>query len=363
MVTPAVSGPYDLGNIVSRIAVEVDQTTAAVTAKSDPLPQVFGGIPLRLRSVLINLDRNDFTLNPTSCNPFDVTGILTGDQGATANPQNYFQVGNCDSLDFEPKLKAVVKGKVGRGGHPALTTTISQDTDGAANLGKAVVTLPHSEFLDQEHIRTICTRVQIRGERLPARLRLRPRDGGDAASRRAARRPGLPEVVLEHAARPGRRPEGTGVAPDPGRARRQDRFAEPADPRHLLGDPGHAGLQVHPADAGGQEGPADQLGKHLQQHAEGQRQVHRPERRLGEADAARSKTLTARRGPAKARQKESREEGWPMRRLKNLALIALTVAGLLAAAGVGSGGLARFVDLQLHLRRRAEHELRQPLRQ
>ncbi len=168
VVTPAISGPYDLGNIVSRVAVNLDPTTAAVTAVSDPLPQVVGGIPLRLRSVLINLDRKDFTLNPTNCDPFEITGLLTGDQGATAKPQAHFEVGNCDSLDFEPKLKAVVKGPVSRGGHPALTTTITQGTDGAANIGRAVVTLPHSEFLDQGHIRTICTRVQFAANACPS---------------------------------------------------------------------------------------------------------------------------------------------------------------------------------------------------
>jgi hypothetical protein len=167
VVTPAVSGPYDLGNIVNRVALSVDPTTTAVTAVSDPLPQTVGGIPLRLRSVLINLDRKDFTLNPTNCSPFTITGLITGIQGGSAMPQNFFQVGNCDSLDFEPKLKAVVRGPVRRGGHPALTTTITHDTGSAANIGKAVVTLPHSAFLDQSHIRTICTRTQFAAEACP----------------------------------------------------------------------------------------------------------------------------------------------------------------------------------------------------
>ena len=57
MVTPAVSGPYDLGNVVNRVAIAVDPVTAAVTAASDPLPQIVDGIPLRLRSVDLNLDR------------------------------------------------------------------------------------------------------------------------------------------------------------------------------------------------------------------------------------------------------------------------------------------------------------------
>ena len=168
VITPAVSGPYDLGNVVNRVAVNVDPTTAEVTAVSDPLPQLIDGIPLRLRSVLINLDRKDFTLNPTNCSPFNVTGILTGDQGAKAEPSSHFQVANCDTLGYEPKLTTVLTGGTKRGGHPALKATLTQDPSGEANTAKAVVALPHSEFLDNEHIKTICTRVQFAADKCPA---------------------------------------------------------------------------------------------------------------------------------------------------------------------------------------------------
>jgi len=168
VITPAVSGPYDLGNVVNRVAVNVDPTTAEVTAVSDPLPQLIDGIPLRLRSVLINLDRRDFTLNPTSCNPFNVTGILTGDQGAKAEPSSHFQVANCDTLGYEPKLTTTLTGGTKRGGHPALKATLTQDPSGEANTARAVVALPHSEFLDNENIRTICTRVQFAADKCPA---------------------------------------------------------------------------------------------------------------------------------------------------------------------------------------------------
>jgi hypothetical protein len=168
VITPAVSGPYDLGNVVNRVAVNVDPTTTEVTATSDPLPQIIEGIPLRLRSVRINLDRKDFTLNPTNCNPFKVTGILTGDQGAKAEPSSHFQVANCDTLDFEPKLTTKLTGGTKRGGHPALKATLTQDPSGEANTARAVVALPHSEFLDNEHIKTICTRVQFAADKCPA---------------------------------------------------------------------------------------------------------------------------------------------------------------------------------------------------
>ena len=168
VVTPVVAGPYDLGNVVNRIAVRVDPTTAAVSSVSDALPQIIDGIPLRLKSVLINLNRKDFTLNPTSCDPFDVTSRLTGDQGGVVEPAMHFQVANCDTLDFEPKLTTKLKGPTGRRGHPALTATLTQDPSGESNIRRAVVALPASEILAQDHIRTVCTRVQFAAEQCPA---------------------------------------------------------------------------------------------------------------------------------------------------------------------------------------------------
>lgn len=168
VVTPTVEGPYDLGNIVNRVAVQVDPTTTAVRAISDPLPQIIAGIPLRLKTVLINLDRKDFTLNPTSCNPFEVTSSLSGDQGARSEPKTHFQVANCGTLDFKPKLSTTLKGSTKRSGNPALTATLTQDPSGESNISRAVVTLPHSEFLAQSHIKTVCTRVQFAADKCPA---------------------------------------------------------------------------------------------------------------------------------------------------------------------------------------------------
>ena len=48
---------------------------------------------------------------------------------------------------------------------------------GGANIGRASVALPHSEFLDQAHISTVCTRVQFAADACPAGIDLRPRQG------------------------------------------------------------------------------------------------------------------------------------------------------------------------------------------
>src|SRR5262249_48186080 len=141
VVTPAVSGPYDLGNVVVRAAVNVNPVNAQLTAVSDQLPQVFGGIPLRLRQILINLDRPDFMLNPTNCKRFAVQTSVFGDQGAIASPSAPFQSANCSELPFGPKLDLTLKGGMKRTGNPALTTVVTA-RPGEANIAKAVVTMP-----------------------------------------------------------------------------------------------------------------------------------------------------------------------------------------------------------------------------
>jgi hypothetical protein len=165
-ITPAVAGPFDLGNVVVRAPLYVNPETAQLTAKSDPIPTILRGIPLKVRSVAIDVDRSQFILNPTNCEAMKATASIVGSNGATATPRNRFQVGGCDKLKFGPKLKLALKGGVRRNGNPALTATLTQSA-GQANIGKVQVALPHSEFLDQSHIRTVCTRVQFAADHCP----------------------------------------------------------------------------------------------------------------------------------------------------------------------------------------------------
>ena len=95
VVVPAVSGPYDLGNVAVRAAIHIDPETAQVTATSDPLPQILEGVPLRLRSIQVNLDRPDFAINPTNCDSFAVSGTLFGNEGGRVTRTDPYQVGNC----------------------------------------------------------------------------------------------------------------------------------------------------------------------------------------------------------------------------------------------------------------------------
>ncbi len=171
IVTPAVAGPFDLGVVVVRSALRVDPETARIKAVSDPLPTILQGIPLDVRSIDLDLSRPSFVLNPTSCDPMAVTGSALATSGQVAGLESRFQVGGCGALPFKPRLSLKLKGGTRRGAHPALTA-VATAKPGEANIDAVSVALPHSAFLEQGHIKTICTRVQfaegtVPGERCP----------------------------------------------------------------------------------------------------------------------------------------------------------------------------------------------------
>jgi hypothetical protein len=157
-ITPAVSGGYDLGNVVVREGLDVNPETAQVTTAGAQLPQIFQGIPLRLRQIFINLNRPNFALNPTDCNPLEVKAEVFGSEGATSTAHQHFQVANCASLAFAPKLTTRLSGSTKHTGYPSLHTVVSYPKGGSyANIARTSVTLPHSEFLANSHIKTPCT--------------------------------------------------------------------------------------------------------------------------------------------------------------------------------------------------------------
>jgi uncharacterized repeat protein (TIGR01451 family) len=167
IITPAVAGPFDLGTVVVRNALHINPETAQVSVTSDPIPTQLQGIQLDVRSIDVKLDRNQFTLNPTNCERFAVSGQEVSSLGNTASLSNPFQVGECRKLGFAPKLALKLSGKTKRTGHPALRAALTYPKGAYANIAKAQVTLPHSEFLDQAHIGTVCTRVQFAANACP----------------------------------------------------------------------------------------------------------------------------------------------------------------------------------------------------
>jgi hypothetical protein len=176
-VVPAVAGPFDIGTVLTRFALNVDPRTAEVSvdgAHSDPIPHILEGIPLVVRDIQANVDRPDFTLNPTSCDPFATKAEIWG---GGANPLSLsddspvprearYQASNCSRLGFKPSLSLKLKGGTHRGDNPALRAVL-KPRSGDANIQATIVRLPRSAFLDQSHIKTICTRVQYAAKSCP----------------------------------------------------------------------------------------------------------------------------------------------------------------------------------------------------
>jgi hypothetical protein len=168
IVTPATAGPFDLGTIVVRTALNVNPLSAQVTAVSDPIPTILQGIPLDIRSVSIRLDKPEFTLNPTSCDPMSVLGKVTSIFNQSAGLSNPFQLAECGRLGFKPKLSLSLKGQVKRAGNPALTAVLTAPA-GEANIADTTVLLPSTTFIDNRHINNPCTRVQFNENACPAK--------------------------------------------------------------------------------------------------------------------------------------------------------------------------------------------------
>lgn len=169
-ITPALAGPFDAGTVTVRVALDLNPKTGVVEADgaaSDPIPHILQGIPLNVRDLRVYVDRPGFTLNATSCDRSFAFSTLWGG-GTALEPRGEVPVGlaapyqaaSCASLGFKPKLGIKLRGGTRRGGHPALRAVVTP-RPGDANFARAAVTLPRSAFLDQAHIRTVCTRVQF----------------------------------------------------------------------------------------------------------------------------------------------------------------------------------------------------------
>jgi hypothetical protein len=177
-INSATVGPFDLGTIVIRSAFQVDQRTAQLridSSASDPIPHIIDGIPLHLRDVRIYMDRFHFTHNPSSCEPSQLESTLTGSgqtfeskaDDSSATVAKHFQLLNCLTLGFHPKLGMRLRGSFTRGGFPSLRASFASRGAKDSNLKKIEVVMPHSEFLAQGHIRTVCARPLFQAEKCP----------------------------------------------------------------------------------------------------------------------------------------------------------------------------------------------------
>jgi len=144
-VIPAIAGPYNLGTVVVRAAINVDPKTAALTVTSDPLPTIIDGIPIQVKTVNVLIDHPNFVFNPTNCGRMSIGGSVTSREGSTASFSSPFQVTGCGDLRFKPRFRVSTSGKTSRARGASLDARVSFPGGALgtqANIAKVKVALP-----------------------------------------------------------------------------------------------------------------------------------------------------------------------------------------------------------------------------
>ncbi len=140
IAVPAVAGPFNLGTVVTRATINVEPTTARVVITS-VLPTIVKGVPLRLKTIGIAVNKQAYLFNPTNCGVLATESTLTSTFGATQPLSSPFQVGNCNKLAFKPSFKATTSGKFSKANGASIETTINQPGP-EANIRSVLVQLP-----------------------------------------------------------------------------------------------------------------------------------------------------------------------------------------------------------------------------
>jgi hypothetical protein len=141
IVVPAQAGPFNLGEVVVRSAITVNPETSAVTITSAPLPQIIYGVPLRMQTVNVDVNRAGFIFNPTNCGERHVAVTVTGAQGAQADVSNPFAAAGCKSLPFSPMFTASTQAMTSKANGASLDVKVAYKP-GQANIKSVAVTLP-----------------------------------------------------------------------------------------------------------------------------------------------------------------------------------------------------------------------------
>ncbi len=141
IVVPARAGPFNLSDVVVRAAISVDPDTSVLTVTSDPLPQIVDGIPLRIQTVNVDVNRPGFTFNPTNCEAHQVTATVAGSLGATAHVSSPFAAAGCRNLPFSPKLTVSTQARTSKANGASLVAKLAFKQD-QANSRSVAVSLP-----------------------------------------------------------------------------------------------------------------------------------------------------------------------------------------------------------------------------
>ena len=173
-ITSAKVGPFDLGTVVIRFALDINPSTAQVEVSangSDPIPHIIDGIVVHVREIRVYMDRNKFILNPTNCSPLSITNTIDGAGANFTIPSDQvpvavntpFEAADCSSLTFKPGFKVSTSGKTSKALGASLTAklTVPAALGTQANIREVKVDLPKQLPSRLTTLQKACTAAQF----------------------------------------------------------------------------------------------------------------------------------------------------------------------------------------------------------
>jgi hypothetical protein len=160
VVVSAKAGPFNLGDVVVRAAITVDPNTTAVTVSSSALPQIRDGVPFRIKTIDVLIERPGFIVNPTNCAQQSIDAEISGADGEKADVSSPFAVNGCSSLPFKPSLVATTQAKTSKVDGASLDVRVSQGS-GEAHIRKVDLQLPRVLPSRLTTLQKACTDIQF----------------------------------------------------------------------------------------------------------------------------------------------------------------------------------------------------------
>jgi hypothetical protein len=145
VVVPARGGPFDLGNVIVRAALQINPQTSAVTVATGPLPVMLQGVSALARSVTVEINRPEFIFNPTSCDPKTISTTMDGTAGGLSSASVRYQATDCATLQFKPRFSTSTSGHTSRVDGASLEAKLvypPAPPGTQANIAKVKVELP-----------------------------------------------------------------------------------------------------------------------------------------------------------------------------------------------------------------------------
>ncbi|HEV7942209.1 MAG TPA: hypothetical protein VGP17_05345 [Solirubrobacteraceae bacterium] len=173
IVVPAEAGPFHLaglngaggegdGSVVVRGSIKIDPTTSALTIVTNPIPTQLNGIPLDLRHVTVEVNREGFMFNPTNCEAMTIAGTIDSSSGAVADVSYPFQAVDCAALPFNPSFAVATHAKHTRRDGAYLHVDVTSG-GGQANIKSVFVELPKVLAAREEALKGACSEKQFAG--------------------------------------------------------------------------------------------------------------------------------------------------------------------------------------------------------